>query len=519
MFCKNCGNQIRPEAKFCPFCGADIKSVSEENHFDEDHKPTQTASITNSNKKATPIEIVSVVFSLLVILALIAGAMIYWHSTKLSVEQVKEGYLTNYDLDDGKWNDAFSDATVGKVFDDYFYDTNWTYEKGVHVPNGGSDEYVDCVRFTGKFDDLQGNVVDIKVDFEAYSTVDVLRTEIKRSDFTILNLHLESEVYAPDTEQGYHEYTSNFCRRLDDEKIFMFVRAIYHGRAPKWEWNTCDGSSMILSWLQNGNETSSEKTQPQTTKASTTETTAKETTTTTVTKATRKQVPQMKNLSLSEATSLLSKLEIDVHLEHAYSDEVPVDYVISQSVPAGKKAEEVPEITLVISLGTNPNQSKQEVSFTQDQLASIRNELGVPSDFNVDMEFGELYYWDAVGLWLVPVNVIYDGDVIASADVYADSGEVAKNVCMYASESGNPVEPVNDWKGQINVHGGIVAGYTTDYIVYNGAYDTVRKSLGDRWHVTAKNTCFSNGITWYELWDSDDGDYYGWVDEDYIDFY
>ena len=31
--------------------------------------------------------------------------------------------------------------------------------------------------------------------------------------------------------------------------------------------------------------------------------------------------------------------------------------------------------------------------------------------------------------------------------------------------------------------------------------------------------CYNYGITWYELWDSDDGDYYGWVDENYIDFY
>ncbi len=27
------------------------------------------------------------------------------------------------------------------------------------------------------------------------------------------------------------------------------------------------------------------------------------------------------------------------------------------------------------------------------------------------------------------------------------------------------------------------------------------------------------GITWYELYDTDDGDYYGWVDGNYINFY
>lgn len=74
-------------------------------------------------------------------------------------------------------------------------------------------------------------------------------------------------------------------------------------------------------------------------------------------------------------------------------------------------------------------------------------------------------------------------------------------------------------KGQINCHGGTVAGFTTDYVVNGGAVGKVRNSLGDTWHVTAKNTCYNYGVTWYELWDSDDGDYYGWVDSNYIDFY
>ena len=62
-------------------------------------------------------------------------------------------------------------------------------------------------------------------------------------------------------------------------------------------------------------------------------------------------------------------------------------------------------------------------------------------------------------------------------------------------------------------------GFTTDYVVNGGSVGIVRSDLGDTWHVTAKNSCISYGIVWYELWDSDDGDYYGWVDSNYIDFY
>ncbi len=72
-------------------------------------------------------------------------------------------------------------------------------------------------------------------------------------------------------------------------------------------------------------------------------------------------------------------------------------------------------------------------------------------------------------------------------------------------------------KGEINGRG--VAGFTTSYVVNGGAKTTVRDELGNHWHVTAKNYCSAYGITWYELWDSDDGDYYGWVDSNYISFY
>ena len=46
----------------------------------------------------------------------------------------------------------------------------------------------------------------------------------------------------------------------------------------------------------------------------------------------------------------------------------------------------------------------------------------------------------------------------------------------------------------------------------------MRKKLGNGWHVNAVRCCYAKKIIWYELYDADDGDYYGWVDSDYIDF-
>lgn len=115
---------------------------------------------------------------------------------------------------------------------------------------------------------------------------------------------------------------------------------------------------------------------------------------------------------------------------------------------------------------------------------------------------------------------------VAYVTPYGDSGVAGDVVtCDIPSDASGTIQtggmsyPVDNMKGQINCHNGTVAGFTTDYVVNGGAVGKVRNSLGDTWHVTAKNACDNYGVTWYELWDYNDGDYYGWVDSSYIDFY
>ncbi|WP_294755252.1 hypothetical protein [uncultured Ruminococcus sp.] len=74
--------------------------------------------------------------------------------------------------------------------------------------------------------------------------------------------------------------------------------------------------------------------------------------------------------------------------------------------------------------------------------------------------------------------------------------------------------------GQINAPGGgPINGYTKSFAFDGGSMSCVRTDLMDKWHITAVNTFTKNGTTWYELYDTDDGDYYGWVDESHITFY
>lgn len=126
----------------------------------------------------------------------------------------------------------------------------------------------------------------------------------------------------------------------------------------------------------------------------------------------------------------------------------------------------------------------------------------------------------------LPFNPIANPETTLSVTPYDDAGNAGDTVtCAIPTDAEGTINTgglsydAGNRRGQINCHGGVVAGYTTDYIVNGGACGMVRQSLGDTWHITAKNSCYNYGTTWYELWDSDDGDYYGWVDANYIDFY
>ena len=98
-----------------------------------------------------------------------------------------------------------------------------------------------------------------------------------------------------------------------------------------------------------------------------------------------------------------------------------------------------------------------------------------------------------------------------------------KYITVYSSTPDpEPQQPIADIYSISNrrgeVDGSGVYGYTTNYVAYGGSKQTQHK-VEDTWHITAKNKCTSYGLTWYECWDTDDGDYYGWIDARYLSFY
>ncbi len=137
------------------------------------------------------------------------------------------------------------------------------------------------------------------------------------------------------------------------------------------------------------------------------------------------------------------------------------------------------------------------------------------------------------GVWKINWREVFTQENVQDVADYADFGpalqgyDLANTAPLGGSDNsqsataaaGSSAYAINDKLGAMDCHKGVVSSYTTDYVCNGGEKDTVRQSLGDGWHVTAKYKCESYGVTWYELWDTDDGDYYGWVDEEFIDFY
>lgn len=67
--------------------------------------------------------------------------------------------------------------------------------------------------------------------------------------------------------------------------------------------------------------------------------------------------------------------------------------------------------------------------------------------------------------------------------------------------------------------GSKVDGLARSYLIDGGAEMYVRHDLTDGWHIKAVNRYDTNAAEWYELYDADDGDYYGWVSNHFISFY
>ena len=98
-------------------------------------------------------------------------------------------------------------------------------------------------------------------------------------------------------------------------------------------------------------------------------------------------------------------------------------------------------------------------------------------------------------------------------------GYVSKQFISIDGSAPPQITPVEKY-GTISSPGGYkTVGLSKSYLIDGGAEEYVRRDLTDGWHIKAVNEYYDGEFLWYELYDADDGDYYGWVNQQVINFY
>jgi len=194
-----------------------------------------------------------------------------------------------------------------------------------------------------------------------------------------------------------------------------------------------------------------------------------------------------------------------------YSDGTKGETVTCTILQPEPKITSVPTPSTCFYMGTG-------TPVSSDGFLNLRSSKSTSSDSNIITQIPNgaviSMYWIDDDSWIYIEYGSYSGYVKESytkltdpQGLWADGRGEDEEVTIYSCYK----------TGAINGRG--VAGFTTSYVVNGGAKTTVRETLGDGWHVTANSYCYAYGITWYELYDTDDGDYYGWVDSNFITFY
>lgn len=68
---------------------------------------------------------------------------------------------------------------------------------------------------------------------------------------------------------------------------------------------------------------------------------------------------------------------------------------------------------------------------TDEDKRYIREQLFVPESAVIEFEVGEPYFWEGVGMTLVPVALYENGTCVAGADVNVDTKEAMTSILTY----------------------------------------------------------------------------------------
>lgn len=215
MFCKNCGDEIKDNAKFCSKCGTPtISDNSEQQNTDTTDNNSKSDSEQKAEEFANKVGrgcagiymiliAIGVIDALIVIIGLIIMGIKHIAHGKFDTEEVQEAYLEDYD-----------DITIGEAFEDYSYFSGISWSEDTEYY--GAEE-IDVITFSATiemYDNYSGTYIDepIAIQFMRDDTsydVEVLRIVGNGSTFfslyeeAIIESIYQDEVVLVDTNDTF----------------------------------------------------------------------------------------------------------------------------------------------------------------------------------------------------------------------------------------------------------------------------------------------------------------------------
>lgn len=560
MYCKKCGKKIEDNSKFCDKCGAVVEDDMVK--CEDTEKSNNIKSVSSVKKTINKPMLIAIIVVIAVLLLGSGGMMLYENYTQKkgdnAIQSVKDSYFT-----------FLPDMTVGDLLYEYYGEDNWAYsvdnvvefwgtnqkdESGLslHFDSVKSDNTVKVTdRMYHEKDETAHNISE--EEFEKYiinlyeqldnssKTTDDAKVTTKKVTITKLTTTVITEEETnPELSANYAAY-SVMLRTFDSGAEMESTNDLAYRQYYLYDINkdgtyellihvgTCEADAVIyiysldengelldLGEISGGHSWLSEKDGKL------------------YTNFAHQGIQIVKSVSMVEDLGSWIIMQDDIFEKDGLSDYTTYGTVLQGYDISDTSAIEAlcPEEVVADKATVDGYVKTYDLSGcdgTKIRLYLNGNFAAVSVQIHNQEYTGdpELYSKDEFDDYIeLPFNAYAQPESVVYVTPYNDSGLAGDTItCKIPTTSSGTIQtsaainPVNNMKGQINCHDGTVAGFTTDYVVNGGSVGTVRSSLGDTWHVTAKNSCTNYGITWYELWDSDDGDYYGWVDSNYIDFY
>ena len=560
MYCKKCGKKIEDNSKFCDKCGAVIEDDMVK--CEDTEKSNNIKSVSSVKKTINKPMLIAIIVVIAVLLLGGGGMMLYENYTQKkgdnAIQSIKDSYFT-----------FLPDMTVGDLLYEYYGEDNWVYsvdnvvefwgtnqkdESGLslHFDSVKSDNTVKVTdRMYHEKDETAHNISE--EEFEKYiinlyeqldnssKTTDDAKVTTKKVTTTKLTTTVITEEETnPELSANYAAY-SVMLRTFDSGAEMESTNDLAYRQYYLYDINkdgtyellihvgTCEADAVIyiysldengelldLGEISGGYSWLSEKDGKL------------------YTNFAHQGIQIVKSVSMVEDLGSWIIMQDDIFEKDGLSDyttygtalqgyDISDTSAIEALCPEEVVANKATVDGYVKTYDLSGRDGTKIRLYLSGNFAAVSVQIynqeytGDPELYSKD-DFDD-YIELSFNAYAQPESVVYvtpyndsglAGDVITCKIPTTSSGTIQTSAV---------INPVNNMKGQINCHSGTVAGFTTDYVVNGGSVGTVRSSLGDTWHVTAKNSCTNYGVVWYELWDSDDGDYYGWVDSNYIDFY